>query len=148
MTALFPARSALHVLLVEDDANDAELVRAAFETVALPHELHVAHSSAEAWAHLHGAHGPRPSLIILDLHLPRSDGFELLARLKGDEHLRLVPVVVLTLSRADADVWRSYNLHANAYMVKPDSLEDFCVALGRLAKFYLHTVLLPPGTRG
>ena len=86
---------------------------------------------------------PRPDLILLDLNLPRLDGREVLAQIKGDESLRQIPVVVLTTSDAEEDVLRSYDLHANAYVTKPVEFEAFIAVVRQIDDFFLSVVRLP-----
>jgi two-component system, chemotaxis family, response regulator Rcp1 len=90
------------------------------------------------------ANAPRPDLILLDLNLPRKDGREVLAEIKADESLRMIPVVVLTTSRAEADVLRSYNLHANCYITKPVDFEQFLEVVNAVESFWLCVVTLAP----
>ena len=140
-----PAR----ILLIEDDAHDAELIRATFRDTPVEHELHVIPDTPGALAYLESVRensASRPDLVILDLHLPPQSGLEILERMKRDAQLQSIPVLILTGSREERDVWRSYHLHANAYVVKPDDAQDFRTVLHRLAEFYLEVVLLPPHT--
>ncbi|AFZ66933.1 response regulator [Deinococcus peraridilitoris] len=136
------------VLLVEDNPTDVSLVQEAFGQVDRRHDLHIVADGAAALDYLTRRGGferaPRPDLIVLDLGLPKCGGFEVLERVKGDPLMRSIPVVILTQSKEQGDVWRSYHQHANAYMVKPERVADFLVALRRLAQFYLGDVLLPP----
>jgi CheY-like chemotaxis protein len=87
---------------------------------------------------------PRPDLILLDLNLPRKDGREVLAEIKGDPSLKAIPVVILTTSAADADIERSYLLHANCYISKPVDLEGFLTVIRSIDDFWLSVVKLPP----
>ncbi|WP_033431735.1 response regulator [Saccharothrix syringae] len=137
-----------HVLLVEDDAGDVLLVREALdEEDGRPTRVHVARDGAEALAFLRreGEHAgaPRPRLVLLDLNLPGVDGREVLARVKADESLRTIPVVVLTSSSADQDLLTSYGLHANAYVTKPVEPEDFIAAVRLVDGFYATVAKLP-----
>jgi two-component system response regulator len=90
------------------------------------------------------ARAPRPELILLDLNLPRKDGREVLAEIKGDENLKRIPVVILTSSKSEEDVFRTYNLHANAYVAKPMGLNEFMAAVRSIEEFWLAVVKLPP----
>lgn len=139
----------LNILLVEDDAGDEVIIREAFgdnETLSF---LHVARDGQEGLDFLYreGAHSavPRPDLVLLDLNLPKYDGRQLLQRIKSDPDLCDIPVVVLTTSSAEADVLRSYQLHANAYVTKPVDLDSFVVTVGRIGDFFTRVARLPIG---
>ena len=129
------------VLLVEDDPGDVLLTRDSFEDCHLGLNLHVASDGEEALSFLHRsgefAGVPRPALILLDLNLPRRGGLEVLAELKADDDLRAIPVVVLTTSQAEADIVRSYELHANAYVIKPIDAAKFSDAIKQIDEFFL-----------
>ncbi|MDF1502215.1 response regulator [Roseisolibacter sp. H3M3-2] len=137
----------LELLLVEDNPGDVELTREALREAALPCRLAVATDGAEALRVLRreGAHAdaPRPGLVLLDLNLPKLDGRAVLAAVKGDPALRDVPVVVLTTSRAAADVREAYALHANAYVVKPADLDAHFAAVRALVEFWGGVVVRP-----
>jgi chemotaxis family two-component system response regulator Rcp1 len=137
----------INILLVEDSPSDVRLTREALKEARVLNALHVAMDGIEASDFLHQrgqyASSPRPDLILLDLNLPRKDGRELLAEIKQDGNLRGIPVVVLTTSKADEDVARSYDLHANAYIVKPVDLNQFLDVVRRLEEFWLAVVTLP-----
>jgi len=135
------------VLLVEDSPGDVRLTREAFRE-ANPHvRLHVAADGIEAMSFLRrdgtNAAAPRPDFILLDLNLPRMDGREVLAVIKGDDGLRTIPVVILTTSEAEADITRSYELNANAYLRKPVTLDEFEALVRSVNDFWLTKVLLP-----
>lgn len=136
--------AALDVLLVEDDPGDARLAIEAWKEGAVPGRLHVVSDGDEAMRYLRRPDADRPDLLLLDLNLPRKDGREVLAEIKGDPLLRRIPVVVLTTSQADPDVLRSYDLHANCFVAKPLDLEGFLHVLKSIAEFWGRTVLLPP----
>ena len=129
------------VLLVEDDPGDVMLTRDSFDDCHLGLNLHVASDGEEALSFLHRAGEfagvPRPALILLDLNLPRRGGLEVLAELKADDDLRAIPVVVLTTSQAEADIVRSYELHANAYVIKPIDAAKFADAIKQIDEFFL-----------
>ncbi|HST02796.1 MAG TPA: response regulator, partial [Usitatibacter sp.] len=91
------------------------------------------------------ASAPRPDIILLDLNLPKKDGREVLSEIKGDRELRAIPVVILTTSKAEEDVLKSYDLHANCYVTKPVDLEKFIVVIQSIDRFWLSVVTLPPG---
>ena len=136
------------VLLVEDDPGDVLMTREAFEEHKLRNTLHVVEDGVEAVAFLRRegryADAPRPGLILLDLNLPRKDGREVLAEVKDDPELRTIPVVVLTTSKAEEDILRSYQLHANAYVTKPVDFERFISVVRQIDEFFVSVVKLPP----
>src|ERR1700681_619028 len=119
----------IHVLLVEDSPGDVRLTREAFREANRSIHLHVASDGVEAMAFLRreGGHhrAPRADLILLDLNLPKMDGREVLAHIKEDDSLKLIPTVILTTSDAEADIVKCYQLHANCYLKKPVQLEAF-----------------------
>ena len=136
----------IDVLLVEDDPGDVLLIREAFEDNKVHNRLHVVSDGVEAIDFLRkeGENGqaPTPDLILLDLNLPRMDGREVLAEIKADEDLRQIPVVVLTTSKAEEDVLRSYKLHANAYVTKPVDFERFIEVVRQIDDFFVSVVKL------
>jgi CheY-like chemotaxis protein len=135
------------VLLVEDDAGDILMTREAFEHHKLRNKLHVVNDGEQALQFLRREGGyagaPRPGLILLDLNLPRRDGMEVLAELKDDPELRVIPVVILTTSQAEEDILRSYALHANAYVSKPVDFERFMDVIRQIDNFFVTVVELP-----
>jgi CheY-like chemotaxis protein len=135
------------VLLVEDDDGDVLMTREAFEHHKIRNHLHVVQDGEEALQFLHRegpyADAPRPGLILLDLNLPRRDGREVLAELKADPELRVIPVVVLTTSEAEEDIVRSYSLHANAYVSKPVDFDRFIDVIRQIDDFFVTVVKLP-----
>ncbi len=137
----------IEVLLVEDSPGDVRLTREAFREANGSVRLHVASDGVEAMAFLRreGAHvdAPRPDFILLDLNLPRMDGREVLGLIKEDDTLRTIPTVILTTSDADADVLRSYELNANAYLRKPVTFEMFESLVRSINDFWLTKVILP-----
>jgi CheY-like chemotaxis protein len=136
------------VLLVEDDEGDVLMTREAFEYYKIRNTLHVVRDGDKALQFLRrlGEHSgaPRPGLILMDLNLPRRDGLEVLAEIKEDPSLRLIPVVILTTSQADEDILRSYALHANAYVSKPVDFERFIEVIRQIDSFFITVVRLPP----
>ena len=139
---------AIQVLLVEDNPGDVRLTREAFRDAKMHLEMHVARDGVAAMEFLRRQgdypNSPRPDLILLDLNLPRKDGREVLAEIKGDPSLKAIPVVILTTSAADADIERSYLLHANCYISKPVDLEGFLTVIRSIDDFWLSVVKLPP----
>jgi CheY-like chemotaxis protein len=137
----------IDVLLVEDDAGDTLMIREAFDHNKVHNNLATVTDGVEAMRYLRkeGEYGdaPRPDLILLDLNLPRMDGREVLAEIKQDESLSLIPVVVLTTSAAEEDVLRSYKLHANAYVTKPVDFERFIDVVRQIDDFFVTVVKLP-----
>jgi CheY-like chemotaxis protein len=138
----------LEILLVEDNPADVRLTREAFTEGKVLNRMVVAKDGVEALDILRrrGAHANaiRPDLILLDLNLPRKDGREVLAEIKEDADLRRIPVVVLTTSKAETDIVKSYNLHANSYIVKPVDLDQFIHVVQAIDRFWLTAVVLPP----
>lgn len=137
----------LHILLAEDSASDTMLIRRSFAHSNLDHTLYCVEDGEKAVAFLKQREADkqvvRPDLIILDLNLPRLDGREVLAQIKQDPALKRIPVVVLTTSNAEQDVTRSYDLHANCYIVKPFDVYDFLQIANFIEQFWLKTVTLP-----
>jgi CheY-like chemotaxis protein len=138
---------AAEVLLVEDDPGDVLLTREAFAQHHQDAQLHVVGDGEEAMRFLRRTGGfadaPRPTLVLLDLNLPRRSGLEVLGDLKADPDLRTIPVVVLTTSQAEQDILRSYQLHTNAYIVKPIDLDQFGEAIGQIDDFFLTLAAQP-----
>ena len=138
----------VEVLLVEDNPGDVRLTREALKEGKIRNNLHVAKDGVEALAFLRreGEHAdaPRPDVILLDLNLPRKDGREVLAEVKGDPALRQIPVVILTSSQAEEDICRAYDLHANCYISKPVDLDQFIRVVRSIEDFWFTVVKLPP----
>jgi len=134
------------VLLVEDDPGDVLMTRDAFGHYKIRNVLHVVTDGEQALQFLRRAgeyaDAPRPGLILLDLNLPRRDGLEVLAELKADPVLKVIPVVILTTSQAQEDVLRSYSLHANAYVSKPVDFERFMDVIRQIDNFFVTVVKL------
>ena len=137
---------AVDVLLVEDDPGDVLMTKEAFEHYKLRNVLHVVTDGEQALQFLRRTGGytdaPRPGLILLDLNLPRLDGLEVLAELKADPVLKVIPVVILTTSQAQQDVLRSYALHANAYVSKPVDFDTFMEVIRQIDNFFVSVVKL------
>jgi len=140
------------ILLVEDTPNDVELTLAALEENNLANEVIVVRDGAEALDYLYrrGIFKLRamghPAVVLLDLKLPKVDGLEVLEKVKNDPDLRAIPIVMLTSSREEQDLVRSYNSGVNAYVVKPVGFSDFVVALKELGLFWAVINEPPPGT--
>ena len=137
----------VEILLVEDNPGDVRLTLEAFKEGKLRNRLHVARDGEEALAHLRreGAYtaASRPDLILLDLNLPKKDGREVLGEIKADPDLRRIPVVVLTTSKAEQDILKAYELHANCYITKPVDLDQFLRVVRAIEEFWLELVKLP-----
>ena len=142
----------VEVLLVEDSPGDVRLTREAFREANRAINMHVAGDGVEAMAFLRkeGIHAnvPRPDLILLDLNLPKMDGREVLAQIKKDDSLKLIPTVILTTSDAEADIVKSYQLQANSYISKPVQLEAFEGIVKSINDYWLTKVKLPAQTIG
>ena len=137
----------VEILLVEDNPGDVRLTVEALREGKVRNNLNVASDGVEALAYLRreGKHAKaaRPDLILLDLNLPRKDGRQVLAEIKADDALKTIPVVILTTSKADEDILRSYNLHANCYVTKPVDLDQFITVVKSIEDFWLTIVALP-----
>ncbi|WP_224450463.1 response regulator [Haloprofundus salilacus] len=135
------------VLLVEDNPGDVRLIEEAFKEGNIATTLHVVADGIEAVDFLYqrGDHedSPQPDVILLDLNLPRKNGQEVLEELRNDDDLQIIPVIILTSSRAEEDVVKSYNLYANAYLTKPVDPEKFIETIQRFKMFWLESVRLP-----
>ena len=138
----------IEILLVEDNPGDARLAVEALKDSKINNNLYHVKDGVEAMDFLRQrgeyAGVPVPDLILLDLNLPRKDGREVLEEIKEDDELKLVPVVVLTTSEAERDLVRSYDLHANAYVVKPLDLDRFIEVVQAIEDFWFAIVKLPP----
>lgn len=138
------------ILLVEDSLNDIELTLAALKKNHLANEIVVARHGGEALDYLYrrGAHGGRepghPVVVFLDLKMPKVDGLEVLRQMKGDELMKLIPVVMLTSSREECDLVASYRLGVNAYVVKPVGFDQFVGAIQQLGIFWAVLNETPP----
>lgn len=137
----------IDILLIEDSPTDAKLCIEALREAKVSNHLHHVEDGVEAMRFLRRegpyADAPRPSLIMLDLNLPRKDGREVLAEMKQDPNLMTIPVVVLTTSSAEEDVLRSYALHANCYVTKPVDFRQFLRIIASIEQFWLTVVALP-----
>jgi CheY-like chemotaxis protein len=138
----------IEILLVEDSPSDTELTLEALKDFKVRNHVSVVEDGVQAMQFLRRqgpyAQAPRPDLIMLDLNLPRKDGREVLADIKGDEDLKPIPIVVLTTSRADQDILRAYQLNANCYINKPVDFNQFLEVVRSIESFWLYVVTLPP----
>jgi CheY-like chemotaxis protein len=146
-----PAARPLTILMADDDPDDRLLARMALERQGMHGVLRTVDDGEELLDYLHrrGAYAdpatsPRPHLVLLDLNMPRMDGREALQALKSDPALRQIPVVVLTTSRSDEEVFRSYDLGANSFVTKPVTFDELVAVMQRLDLYWLRTVSLPP----
>jgi len=146
-----PNDQPIEILLVEDNPGDARLAIEAFKDGAgrLASRLHHVEDGVEALEFLRRRNpdAARPDLILLDLNLPRKDGREVLAEIKEDPDLKLIPVLVLTTSQAERDIFETYNLHANGYVTKPIDLDEFTQIVASIQDFWFATAKLPQATR-
>lgn len=143
-----PHGKPIEILLVEDSLGDVRLTREAFKEGKVLNKLSVVNDGVEAMTFLQRkgkyADAPRPDLILLDLNMPKKDGREVLAEIKADEKLKRIPVVILTVSKAEQDIFKTYNLHANCYITKPVDLAQFMEVVKTIEEFWLTIVKLPP----
>jgi CheY-like chemotaxis protein len=137
----------IRILLIEDNPADVRLTRENLKDSKIRNNLYVVSDGADAMAFLRreGKFGnaARPDLILLDLNRPKKDGREVLTEIKSDDKLRSIPVVVLTISKAEEDVLKTYDLHANCYITKPIDLEQFAKVVKSIEDFWLSIVRLP-----
>jgi CheY-like chemotaxis protein len=138
------------ILLVEDSPSDALMTREALDGAKVLNHLHVVEDGVDAMAFLRqqGAYAkmPRPHLVLLDLNLPKKSGHEVLAEIKADPALMMIPVVVLTTSSAEVDVLNAYGLHANCYITKPVDFKRFAAVIRSIEQFWFAVVTLPDET--
>jgi two-component system, chemotaxis family, response regulator Rcp1 len=137
----------IDILLVEDNRGDARLAMEALKDSKVRNKLHIVYDGIDATDFLFKknkyVNAVRPDLIILDLNLPKKDGREVLAEIKADDDLKRIPVVILTISKAEEDILISYNLHANCYITKPLDLNKFMEVVKSIEDFWLTIVMLP-----
>ncbi len=140
--------SPIEILLVEDSPADVRLTQEALKEEKIHNNLNVVNDGVEAMAYLRRqgkyAKAVRPDLVLLDLNLPKKDGREVLKEIKSDKELKMIPVVILTISKAEEDVIKTYNLHANCYIAKPIDLNQFSKVVKSIQDFWLTIVKLPP----
>ena len=140
---------AVEILLIEDNPGDVRLTIEALKECKILNNLNVAVDGIEAMSYLNREgkfkDDPRPDLIILDLNLPKKDGREVLREIKEDDSLKKIPVVILTTSEAEQDILKSYELHANCYITKPVSMNQFIKIVKSISYFWFYIVILPSG---
>ena len=138
----------IEILLVEDSHGDVRLTQEAFRDANRHIKLHIASDGVEAMAFLRREgthiHAPRPDLVLLDLNLPKMDGREVLAQIKGNDDLKTIPTIILTTSEAEVDILKSYRLQANCYLNKPVRFDAFESLVKSINDFWLTRVKLPP----
>lgn len=137
----------VEILLVEDNEGDVGLIEEVFLDAKIRNNLHVAEDGEEAMLFLCNegdfSDVPRPDMILLDLNLPKKDGREVLKEIKMDDNFKSIPVVVLTTSKAEEDIFKSYDLHANSYITKPVDFDQFIKVIKSIEDFWLDVVKLP-----
>lgn len=134
----------IEILLVDDSEADVRLTIEALKEARVRNTIHVAYDGESALAHLRDPQKKRPDLVLLDLNLPAMDGREVLAELKSDPELAVIPVVILTTSQSEEDVLKTYRLHANCYITKPVDLNQFVRVVQSIEDFWFSIVRLPP----
>ena len=138
----------IEILMVEDNPGDVRLTVEALKEGKVRNNFYTVEDGEEAMKYLRRqdpyAKMPRPDLVLLDLNLPKKNGREVLAEIKDDPELKRIPVVILTVSEAEQDILKSYNLHANCYITKPVNLEQFIKVVRSIEDFWLTVVMLPP----
>jgi len=147
-------KEAIVFLLADDDEDDRLLTADALRAAKVANELKTVNDGEELMDYLHHrgnyappAASPRPGLILLDLNMPRKDGREALREIKADPELRSIPVVILTTSRTEAEINRTYELGANSFMAKPVTFESLVQAMGVVANYWFQIVELPNGEK-
>ncbi len=143
----------IEILLVEDNEADVRLTREGLKESKVHSRLSVVEDGVEAMAFIHRegkyADAPRPDLILLDLNLPKKNGIEVLAEIKEHPDFKRIPVVIMTISKDEEDIFKSYNLHANCYITKPVDLKQFMQIVKQIDDFWFTIVKLPPnGEKG
>ncbi len=140
------------ILIADDDLEDCQMIKEAFEESRLINSLYFVHDGEELMSYLHHQgkyedmkRHPTPGLILLDLNMPRKDGREALKEIKSDAKFRQIPVVVLTTSQADEDIFRTYNLGVNSFITKPVAFDSLVQVMRELGRYWLEIVELPDG---
>lgn len=135
------------ILLVEDNKADIRLIEEALKNSSISYQMVIVRNGVDAMAYLRRegeyTEALRPNLIVLDLNLPKKDGREVLAEIKNDSELKRIPVIVLTTSKNEDDIYQSYDLNANCYITKSRSLSQLFAIVRRIEEFWLSTVTLP-----
>lgn len=152
---MFKNTKSITILMADDDPDDRLMTQDALEESRLVNELHFVEDGEELMDYLYRRgkyaeldEAPRPGLILLDLNMPRKDGREALEEMKADPELRRIPVVVLTTSKTEEDILRSYDLGANSFIAKPVQFESLLDVIRTIGKYWFEIVELPPGDRG
>lgn len=143
------------ILMADDDQDDREITREAMEESRLANDMRFVVDGQDLMDYLHrrgeyangGKEAPRPGIILLDLNMPKKDGREALAEIKSDPNLRQIPVVVLTTSRAEEDVFRTYDLGVNSFITKPVTFAGLCEVVQNFSRYWFEIVDLPPDVR-
>lgn len=137
----------IEILLVEDSPGDVRLTQECLKEAKVANNLNVVGDGVEAMAFLHNegkyVNSPRPDVVLLDLNLPKKDGKEVLSEIKTDPNLKCIPVVVLTVSKSEEDILKTYDLHANCYITKPIDFAQFLNVVKAIEEFWLTVVKLP-----
>ncbi|MDY6819679.1 MAG: response regulator [Halobacteriales archaeon] len=143
-----PSAEPVEILLAEDNPGDARLTEKAFEQGNIVNNLHIVEDGVEAMQFLRQEatyqDQARPDLVLLDLNMPKKDGWDVLEEMKSDAQLRRIPVIVLTSSEAEEDILKSYDLQANAYLTKPVDFDGFMEIVRSFEEFWLSVVKMPP----
>jgi len=138
----------IEILLVEDNPGDVRLTKEALKDSKIRNNLSVVMDGVEALAFLRKevkyTNAPRPELILLDLNLPKKDGREVLKEIKDDDDLKRIPIAILTISKAEEDIIKTYNSHANCYITKPIDMDQFVKIVKAIEDFWFTIVTLPP----
>jgi chemotaxis family two-component system response regulator Rcp1 len=144
--------NSIDILVVEDNPGDARLIKEVLNDNKVYSSLYIVNDGVEAMNFLHHEGKYKdvsiPDLIILDLNLPRKDGREVLAEIKADNKLKHIPIVIMTISQAEEDILKSYNLHANCFITKPIDLNQFIKVVKSIEDFWFSIVKLPPKAEG
>jgi len=143
--------TAVEILLVDDNPGDVELTKVALRDAKIVNTIHVVRDGAEALAFLRCegefVDAPRPDLVLLDLKMPKVDGFQVLAEMKSEPDLRSIPVIVMSSSNAEKDLVRAYDAQVSAYLVKPSNFDEYFNAIRAVKELWFHVVALPPKVR-
>jgi chemotaxis family two-component system response regulator Rcp1 len=147
-----PIFKSIDILIVEDNSGDARLIKEVLNENKIYSSLYIVNDGVDAMDFLRNKGkyktAPKPDLVILDLNLPRKDGREVLAEMKSDDILKHIPIVIMTISQAEEDILKSYNLHANCYITKPIDLNQFIKVVKSIEDFWFSIVKLPPKNNG